>query len=537
MESVATLKSWPEAFDDAVFREQFTRTILPAYLKKCRWFAGKARKLKDIRVKEEIHFKTGESEVRILIIDAYYRSGKLEQYLLPVVWTALEPESPEKSVILKINNGYLVDAIYDAHFQQSIFFAMQENRRIKDGEHSLFFEKGSAFEFVDRGELVSSRVTNFDQSNTSLFFGDRYFFKFYRKLFRETNPELESVRFLCEEGGFTHIPTYVASISLKTSKRPEVTLGIMQKKVEAEGEVWQWLQDQMTDYFRGEGLSILANFSSAIDCLQLKSLPVAAKQAQAVLPTHLYAQLGLLGRRTAGMHNAFAHPSKNSTFSPVAFDHDYSIWLSQHFDQLLEKRQYLLADNLTKLSVEGRALAEVFRTNIDRIRAFFESFQDLEATSKRIRIHGDYHLGQVLIQNGDYIILDFEGEPESSIRDRKVKHSPLKDVAGMLRSFHYAAYVALIFGPLAKNDQFAVESKADLAEKWYNAIASVFLHQYFEALATDRFQLSDTDEASRLLQLHLLEKAVYELGYELNGRPDWVIIPLQGIHQILKKIT
>ncbi len=536
MESTATLNSWPEAFDEAAFREQFTRELLPAYLKKCRWFAGKARKLKDIRVKEEIHFKTGGSEVRILIIDAYYRSGKLEQYLLPVVWTAEEPESPEKSVILKADNGYLVDAIYDASFRQSIFFAMQENRRIKDGEHSLFFEKGSAFEFIDRAELVSSRVTNFDQSNTSLFFGDRYFFKFYRKLFRETNPELESVRFLCEEGGFAHIPTYVASISLKTAKRPEVTLGIMQKKVEAEGEVWHWLQDQMTDFFKGNGLTTLTTFSNNIDCLQLNSLPEAAKQAQAVLPANLYTQLGLLGRRTAAMHNAFAHPTKNKAFSPIAFDHDYSIWLSQHFDQLLEKRQNLLTDNLAKLSVEARTLADGFRANIDRIRAFFESFHELDAKSQRIRIHGDYHLGQVLIQRGDYIILDFEGEPESSIRDRKVKHSPLKDVAGMLRSFHYAAYVALIFGPLAKNDQFAGASKVELAEKWYNAIASVYLHQYFEALDIDRFQLSNTDEASFLLQLHLLEKAVYELGYELNGRPDWVVIPLQGIHQILKKI-
>ena len=139
-----------------------------------------------------------------------------------------------------------------------------------------------------------------------------------------------------------------------------------------------------------------------------------------------------------------------------------------------------------------------------------------------------------MIQRGDYIILDFEGEPESSIRDRKVKHSPLKDVQVCCDRF--IMQLMAHFRSFGKNDQFAGASKVELAEKWYNAIASVYLHQYFEALDIDRFQLSNTDEASFLLQLHLLEKAVYELGYELNGRPDWVVIPLQGIHQILNKI-
>lgn len=530
-------ENWPGFLEEHDFRALFTAEILPAYLKKCRWFAGKARKLKDIRIKETIRFTTGVHTVLILIIDAYYRSGKLEQYLLPVVWTEQEPESPEKSVLYRNENGYLVDAIYDAAFRAGIFTAMYQQKKIKDGPHKLIFEKGSAFEPFDLNQPVASKVTSFDQSNTSLFFGERYFFKFYRKLFRDTNPDLEAVRFLCEQGGFTHVPTYAASISLKTGNRAEITLGMMQKRVESEGEVWHWLQDAMTSYLRSGGIQKLQASQGGVDCLALENLLEAAGTAVAQLPEKVVKTVALLGRRTAEMHNALATTTRDKNFAAVSFDHAYAMWLSHHFDQLLEKRQTLLADNYGKLQGQARELADGFRQNIDLIREYFESVQNLDAQSLRIRIHGDYHLGQVLIHQGDFIILDFEGEPESSITDRKVRHSPLKDVAGMMRSFHYAAYVALIFGPMAQSGEINLGNREEIAERWYQWIAATYLHHYFNTIDRVRFKLTDPAETNQLLQLHLLEKAVYELGYELNGRPDWVIIPLQGIHQILRKIA
>ncbi len=154
--------------------------------------------------------------------------------------------------------------------------------------------------------------------------------------------------------------------------------------------------------------------------------------------------------------------------------------------------------------------------------------------SSRIRIHGDYHLGQVLFTGADYLIIDFEGEPESSITDRKVKHSPLKDVAGMIRSFHYAVCAKLYFSVETKNiDPLRLQKAAD---RWYRLITDAYLDAYMQAMGNITAIFGSRTELNFLLQLHLLEKSVYELGYELNGRPDWIRIPLKGIQQVLFEI-
>ncbi len=372
-----------------------------------------------------------------------------------------------------------------------------------------------------------------DQSNTSLFFGEHFFFKFYRKLFRLTNPELEVVRFLTEQTDFRHIPGYAASMSLRKAGAAEITLGIMQQKVEAQGDAWGLFQEQLTRFIEQDGLERLQSIPQNLRYLDLTQLENNAHLAAQVLDAEDVNWISLLATRTAGMHNALASREDVAAFAPVAFDAEYKAWLSVHFDQLLEKRQQLLGDVQQHLSAQAQPLAQQFREQIDLIRAHFEHIQQLEPASKRIRIHGDYHLGQVLCRDHDYILLDFEGEPESSISDRKIKHSPLKDVAGMLRSFHYAAYVALYFGPKAAAIKQKHPKAEQLAETWFQLVASVYLKSYFTQINRDTLCLHAPEEVEALLRLHLLEKAVYEFGYELNGRPDWAIIPLKGIQQIL----
>jgi maltose alpha-D-glucosyltransferase/alpha-amylase len=148
----------------------------------------------------------------------------------------------------------------------------------------------------------------------------------------------------------------------------------------------------------------------------------------------------------------------------------------------------------------------------------------------RIRIHGDYHLGQVLVSNGDFFILDFEGEPESTIRDRKVKQPPIKDVAGLFRSFHYSLYATVFNHPEIGLPQ---ELLFEIAGRLYRAITSVFLHYYTWQAFENNLDIGYRPEVDFLLRYHVFEKAIYELGYELNSRPEWVVIPLKGIMQII----
>lgn len=523
---------WPGSFLAPATVAWLQEAVLPGYFKKCRWFAGKARRLKDVRIKQTLAFEYSNGISYILVIDAYYRTGKLEQYLLPVTFVSESPERPEKSLLCALGAGFLVDAVYVPAFREGLFEAFAQNAQLHRSGYSLVFEKGSAFEHIDIQKL-GSRVLNADQSNTSLFFGEHFFFKFYRKLFRLTNPELEVVRFLSEQTSFTQIPRYAASMTLHKAGASEITLGIMQQKVESQGDAWGLFQEQLTRFIETDGLEKLHALPQNFAYLQLDKLERNAEIAQKVLDATDLGWISLLGERTAGMHNALASRADVPPFAPVPFDADYKAWLSVHFDKLLEKRQQLLGDVQQHLSSDAQPLAAQFKEQIDLIREHFEHIQLLHPQSLRTRIHGDYHLGQVLYQQNDYIILDFEGEPESSISDRKIKHSPLKDVAGMLRSFHYAAYVALYFGPKAELIKQKYPHAEQLSETWFQLVASVYLQAYFTHIDRQKLGFNAANEVEALLRLHLLEKAVYEFGYELNGRPTWAIIPLKGIQQIL----
>jgi trehalose synthase-fused probable maltokinase len=530
--SSSTQTTWPACFSSPSFQEQLQNELLPAYLRHCRWFAGKARKIKQIRVKEALPFVYEQQTAYILLVDAFYRTGKLEQYLLPLTYVNTPPEAPERSVIAPWQQGHLIDAIYDAGFRKAIYLALCAEQVYEIGPYRLHFERGAVLN-QPAHELPSSQVMPFDQSNTSLFYGERYFLKFYRKLFALTNPELELVRFLSEKTSFRNIPVYAGSLGLRKGRGQEMTLAILQQKVSAEGDAWKYVQQQLADIISSKGLAQLQEVGGRGDFLREHDRTQLAVLASQLLPADFVRQMALLGQRTADMHNALASVSTEEAFAPAPFDATYTVWLSAHFDKLLEKRQQLLAEVLPRLAAETREPARWFSDHLPQIRAQFEQLHQLEPHSLRTRIHGDYHLGQVLCQAGDFIILDFEGEPESSISDRKIKHSPLKDVAGMLRSFHYAAYVALYFGQSLASTSAAAPAAEQLAESWYQLVGAVYLQAYFKRLHTQALRLDQNTEAEALLRLHLLEKAVYEFGYELNGRPDWAIIPLKGIRRII----
>jgi maltose alpha-D-glucosyltransferase/alpha-amylase len=253
----------------------------------------------------------------------------------------------------------------------------------------------------------------------------------------------------------------------------------------------------------------------------------------------------LLGRRTGEMHLLLASDMDNKDFAPEPFTPFYQRALYQSMRNLVAKSLDLLRKKLVSLPETERTQAEQLCSLqpdlLKRLRAIYET----RINAVRIRCHGDYHLGQVLYTGKDFFIFDFEGEPARPIGERRIKRSPLRDVAGMIRSFHYVAYAALLqqleLGTMHSENLQQLEP---WAECWYGWISAAFLHSYRNvvsaalpaagsATAGDLVPKSK-DELSVLLYSHLLEKAIYELSYELNNRPDWVIIPLAGIRQLLE---
>jgi maltose alpha-D-glucosyltransferase/alpha-amylase len=246
---------------------------------------------------------------------------------------------------------------------------------------------------------------------------------------------------------------------------------------------------------------------------------------------NLFEKIQTLGNRTAEMHIVLGSEFEDTSFTPARFNGDYTVWLKNRLLYQFQNRLNTIENNLHKLEGLALELAKEFLDNKNIIRKRFVNFDWTKLKGERIRVHGDYHLGQVLVKDDDFYILDFEGEPESTIRDRKVKQPPLKDVAGMFRSFHYAIY-ATIFN---NNEKYIQSQKTlfEAAEVLYSYFTSVFLATYIDAILEANLNIGYNQERNFILKYCLLEKAVYELGYELNSRPRWALIPLKGISNII----
>ncbi|QHV97366.1 putative maltokinase [Spirosoma endbachense] len=511
---------WTTVASDTPFWSELAQTLLPFYVNTCRWFAGKARQQTGFSV-QTIHTLTlSDGDVAyLLILEATYADGIPEHYLLPLSFmTDSLVDVPDKGRIgeatLGGQLGLLIDAIYDERFRHALFTNIYTNQVIAQSDGQLVFRKGKGLEEGD--ENLRSSVLPVDSSNSAMTFGDKYFLKLYRKLFQETNPEVDMVAFLTDESNFNHIPAFGGSISWQqantnpSEERSDITLGMMQRMVQNDKDSWMQTGDYLNDFL------------------------FAVPQRLFAIREDVFEKVELLGKRTGEMHCALYKPEANEAFAPEPFTDEYREFLIKRFGDLLERRYALLIDNYTKLDPQTQRLAWVFMEAREMIETFIDDFRNRPIDSLRIRIHGDYHLGQVLAAANDFVVIDFEGEPESSITDRKIKHSPLKDVAGMIRSYHYAVS-AKLFNSI-ETDALHPEHLQRVSDRWFYLIRDTFLNSYLDVFGTPHPLFKNNNEVNFLLLVYLLEKAVYELGYEISYRPSWVKIPLRGIIDVVREI-
>jgi maltose alpha-D-glucosyltransferase/alpha-amylase len=277
---------------------------------------------------------------------------------------------------------------------------------------------------------------------------------------------------------------------------------------------------------------ISSSFTKAnADMLKPETYDQLPADVKELLETPVAERVRTLGVRTAEMHAALGSSDEFDAFRPEEFSLHYQRSLFSSFQTLVRKTYQTLAKNLKKLPDDVRAEAEELMGMKDTILAKFKTVYQKKFDSVKIRIHGDYHLGQVLLTGKDIYIIDFEGEPARTYSERRIKRSALRDVAGMLRSFHYAAYASLFLNNgLRKED---IQKLVPFAEQWQQYMCGFYLQAYLHTVDGSRLVPQDKEDLTTLLQVYILEKAVYELNYELNNRPDWVIIPIRGIKAIL----
>lgn len=499
-------------------RDKYVHTVLednllPNFLIQCRWFAGKLRKNWRLKVVNVVRMNHLDSQFFYVLLEVKYAEGDMETYLLPLSFVENGTQQLEKNAIisnasLEDAEGFLVDGVYDEKFRLALFHCIFQNKAIpQKNSDSLCFLKGKALS----DENVSlSYLPEIDSSNTAFIFDEKYFFKLYRKIFSETNPEVEMVQFFSQNSDFKNVPRFCGSVTLERTEQSDVTFGLLVEVIKNEKDNWSKTGDYLNDFM----------YSFVEGNFQIKE--------------NVFEKVGLLGIRTAEMHNALFAIHGDEGFRAENFDRPYRRFIHQKVENLIEQMYALLTDYYLQLDEQAQVLAWKFMESKDLVYDFVDQILTRPIVSFRIRVHGDYHLGQILVCKEDFVIIDFEGEPERKISNRKIKHSPLKDVAGMIRSYHYAVSAKLFNAPETKSLDEKVLIRA--TERWYKLIKDNFLEEYLNYFGPLHPLLKNSNEINYLLQFHLLEKAVYELGYEINNRPNWVKIPLKGIVDVISEI-
>jgi maltose alpha-D-glucosyltransferase/alpha-amylase len=523
--------SWERSFHDYQNRRFFERKALPAYIRKCRWFGGKARNLSRIAVDTLLPLKVEDTIHYLLLIEVHYTQKLPELYFLPLVFIPgdrlLEDvEYSLQSVVCRADiqgqAGFVMDSTYDAAFRNFLFRAIQKKQRFAMDDGVLEFNASILNKLQPLSE-IQSRMLKADQSNTAFIYNDRYFFKIYRRVEREINPDMELIRFLSEHTRFANSPRYLGSVEYRDKSGNVVVLGLMQTRVEHQGEAWIMATDSVGRFFERVVAGARQIKLPPLVNKPLMKFEEAPQIIQDFIGRGFYERVVRLGQRTAEMHLALASDTSRPEMIPEPFSANYQRAYYSSLRKLVRDRFHLLRNAMDKIPHDSIDLAQEVLTLESAILEAFREIYETSIQAVKTRIHGDYHLGQVLFTGNDFVIIDFEGEPGFSFSERRLKKSPLKDVAGMMRSFHYAA-----FGKILLNENYRQRDRDILdmwAEQWQHYISRFFLRAYMERLG--QHEWSATDDI--LLRTFLLEKAIYELGYELNGRPDWVSIPLRGI--------
>ena len=529
--AMSTYPSPDKSYIDAL--QTHLPSLLPQFLLQQRWFGGKARAIHSVEISDIVPL---DALACLILARVHYVSGPAETYAIPLIRVRketappclrIQPENFTEEIILK-------DALAEESFLAQLLDKIARKDSAPGTRGQIRAASTSALQSLwqpGQGPLKPS-LMHAEQSNSSVVYGNRLVLKLFRRVEEGFNPDLEIGSFLTEKTSFRNVPALAGYLEYWAEGGGRTSLGILQGYVANQGDAWQFTLQALADYYRN------APQWPAPDASDRPDVPLLILCGQPI-PDEPRRRIGnyldaaaLLAQRTAELHLALASDPEDPDFSPQPFSEiDHRAFVNSALQ--------LLTANFDLLRRLKEGMSERARQEADRVlkleeiaRRRYQLSAGLKSSARVTRIHGDYHLGQVLFTGHDFVIIDFEGEPARPLAERRKKRSPLQDVAGMLRSFHYAAYAPLLQQPNLENPQ--QQALATWAQYWQKWVSATFLKTYLEVSKNEIFIPQGREELALLLDAYLLDKAVYELGYELNNRPTWVRIPLDGISQLLQ---
>jgi len=539
-----------EKWQNVLAKRELKRNLelmLSDYLDTCRWFNGKDRTIQSTQITEAISVIYQDLEAQIVWLEVDYIEGQPDTYLLPLAYAEgeqaieIQAEMPQTVIArLQVDGkpevGILFDAIADKAFLNIMFDAIAHNRSYKGMAGELIASTTDLFP-PESSQLDPTLMRGEHKNTCAIFSGSasqhHLMLKIFHQIEEGNNPDLEIRRFLSEKKRWQHFAPIAGALEYRHPKGIQ-TVGILQDFIPDARITWDYALDNLRDFFDRVTVQ-----QTAIDSVSLPSsylLDLAEKELPELAVQTIGSALAgaeLLGQCTAELHIALASEPEDPDFAPEPFSSFYQRSIYQSARNLTGQVLLLLKKQLKTLPPNTQKLAHAV---LNRQAEFFGRYQlvlNQKITAMRTRYHGDYHLGQVLYTGKDFIIIDFEGESGRSLSERRMKRSPLRDVASMLHSLNYAATQGL------KNEiengmihQENVSLMQQWAEFWYCWVSASFLKGYLATASKDSFLPKTKTELQVLLDAYLLERVIYDLGYELKNRPDWVDISLQRLLQI-----
>jgi maltose alpha-D-glucosyltransferase/alpha-amylase len=527
-------------------KEKLEDPILPDYIARSVWFKSPDRKMEEAKILEKMPLKRSGNAYFLLVVEISYESGLPDMYQLGLAFGRKEenrvvaqyPQSIICEAVINGQEGYLCDALYSAGFQEGLFHAIAAKQKIKTDHATVRFydEKKMLGKYLRKQEELNPRMVLSSKSNFSLLYHNDFYLKLYRKLDRAINPDLEIVRFASEHKGFEYIPKLVATIQLEYGKDDSILLGMMQEAVEYESDMWTYLLEFLKRYysritFNYAGQKAPRLKGSLVKPIALEDLDDDELKAEIGA---LYAdQIRMLGERTAAFHLTMASDESNPSFSPEEFSLHYQRSLFSSF-------QSLVRHTFQKLNRKKGQAPDFVREEVDYLLPMRQKVLDIlkkvyerKMDTFKIRVHGDFHLKQVLFTGQDFVFIDFEGETGRRYSERRIKRSPLRDIASMILSLQKVTFAGIMESEEVRMEDF--EELRPWAETWYHYMSQFFFKAYLDHTHDKPLVPKAQEDLVKILNVFILERALMELEVALDDPKDEMIVPLLCINTIVKQ--